>query len=124
MPACGPGWVLVPGTWMTSGTLSTILREVLVLQGIPREEVETYASHSMETTFLSWAGKSGLFHREELVGQRLPSWGPPCCSPVRPLNGHKRDQGIEKLAQAPAAQYCRIQLAQGSTVTVTVTVTL
>ncbi len=59
MPACGPGWVLVPGTWMTSGTLSTILREVLVLQGIPREEVETYASHSMETTFLSWAGKSG-----------------------------------------------------------------
>ena len=60
MPACGPDWVLIPGTRMSSDTLTTILREVLVIQGISAEEAKQYTTHSMKTTFLSWVGKTGL----------------------------------------------------------------
>ncbi len=60
MPACGPDWVLIPGTRMSSDTMTTILREVLVSQGISADEAGRYTTHSMKTTFLSWAGKTGL----------------------------------------------------------------
>ena len=60
MPACGPDWVLMPGTRMTSDTLTTIFREILVRGGIPRDEVRYYTSHSMKATFLSWANKCGI----------------------------------------------------------------
>ncbi len=60
MPACGPDWVLQPGTKMTSDTLTTTLREILVAKGIPPEEASTYTTHSMKTTLLSWTGKCGL----------------------------------------------------------------
>ncbi len=60
MPACGPDWVLIGGTRMSSDTLTISLREILVLMGIERAEAQTYTSHSMKATMLSWAGKCGL----------------------------------------------------------------
>ena len=60
MPACGPDWVLVPGTKMTAESLTIILREILMEMGLEQSEVRTYTSHSMKATFLSWAGKCGL----------------------------------------------------------------
>ncbi len=60
MPACGPDWVLVAGTRMTADALTIALREILVKEGIPREEACMYTSHSMKTTFLSMIGKAGI----------------------------------------------------------------
>ena len=60
MPACGPDWVLVPGTKTTAESLTIILREILMEMGLEQSEVRTYTSHSMKATFLSWAGKCGL----------------------------------------------------------------
>ncbi len=60
MPACGPDWVLVTGTRMTADALTIALREILIKEGITREEACTYTSHSMKTTFLSMIGKAGI----------------------------------------------------------------
>ncbi len=45
---------------MTSDTMTIIIREILVEEGIPREEDQKYTTHSMKTTFLSWACKCGI----------------------------------------------------------------
>ena len=60
MPACGPDWQLVPGTRMTSDTITIIVREILQEQNVTLQEAKRFTSHSMKTTFLSWAGKAGL----------------------------------------------------------------
>ena len=69
MPACGPDWVLVLGTRMSSDTLTIAMREILEKQGIPREETRKYTSHSMKATFLSWLCKCGVNkHKRRVLG--------------------------------------------------------
>ena len=60
MPACGPDWQLVPGTSMTSDTLSLIVRDILQQGGLNPDEARAFTSHSMKTTLLSWCGKAGV----------------------------------------------------------------
>ena len=45
MPACGPDWQLVPGTRMTSDTLSLIVRDISQQGGLNPNEARTFTVH-------------------------------------------------------------------------------
>ncbi len=73
MLGCGPDWTLVQGTRMTSDTMTLLLRELLAPRR-PDAQIAKITSHSMKTTYLSWACKIGIDDeiRRALGGHKKP----------------------------------------------------